>query len=432
MQNHVPRRKRAMALSAVVVLVVALAGLLSACGSSGNSSSNSSSGSSSSGSSSSGSSSSGSTGNATISASEKSTLLKKAFYTDQVTADPEVLGALKIANTPLTSAQEAKVRDCMKNTTCDTGQGTLTLGIADSFGDIPWRVQARLEQTAQAIQGGQVKQIIYTNGHADLQKSEANFRALMAQHVDIISAYYDFASAMTSLFRQAQSKGIIVTSYISPIPHGDGAKDAIQFSENYAEVGKAMADAVKQAHPTAGNAAFFTGTPGNPTGAAWQPAAQQDLEAAGWKVIFKGNTSWTPAGELAGASAVIAKGQPVDGLLYDGAGPENLIKGFQRAGKKVPAIASFSPGNTYFSLWKSIGGPKDQYVTDAQTWTGRVAVQAAIDRAKGKTVPGDIVLPQPLVQTSVAQQVWGPTLSAGPAYLPPTFASPSLIAEFNK
>jgi ABC-type sugar transport system substrate-binding protein len=349
-----------------------------------------------------------------------------------VDADPIILKTLKIATTPLTAAQQAKVSECMKSSTCSTGQGKLTLGIADSFGDIPWRVQARLEQTAQAIQSGQVKKIIYTNGHGDLQKSQANFRSLLAQRVDIISAYYDFASAMTSLFRQAQRQGAIVTSYISPVPHGDGAKDAIQFSENYEDVANSMADAIKEGHPSPGNAALMTGVAGNPTGSAWQPTAQKNLEAAGWKVIYKGNTSWTPAGELAATSALIAKGKPVDALLYDGAGPTNLIKGFQRAGKKIPAVASFSPDNTYYSLWQSIGSPKDQYVTDSQTWTGRVAVQAAIDRANGETVPGEIVLPQPLVATAKAKPFWGPGLSYGKAYLPPTFSGPELIKEFNK
>lgn len=424
MHSDVPRR-RTLTVLALAVLAVALSGLLAACGSSDKSSSSSSSGSSSTAA-------TQTTAAATeVTAAEKSELLTKAFYTDKVDVDPVVLSSLKIASTPLTSAQQDKLRECMNNTTCDTGTGDLVLGIADSFGDIPWRVQARIEQTAQAIQSGKVGKIIYTNAHFDLQKAQANFRSLLAQKVDIISAYYDFATAMTSLFRQAASQGVVVTSYISPIPHGDGKSDGIQFSEDYTEVANSMADAVKQGHPTPGNAVFFTGTPGNPTGSAWQPTAQKNLEDAGWKVIFKGNTSWTPAGELAGVSAALAKGDKVDAVIYDGAGPTNLIKGFQRAGADVPTIASFSPDNTYYKLWQDIGSPKDQYITDSQTWTGRVAVQAAIQRASGEQVPGEIKLPQPMVSTADAMPLWEPSLKNGAAYLPPTFAG-SIIQEFNK
>ena len=369
---------------------------------------------------------------ADVSPEEQSELLSNAFYTDEIeNPSPILLGALKTASTELTPEQQATLRECMKKTTCETGQGDLVLGIADSFGDIPWRVQARLEQTAQAIQSGKVSKIIYTNGHADLQRSQANFRSLLAQKVDIISAYYDFASAMTSLFRQAQRSGTIITSYISNIPHGDGEDDGIEFAADVEAVAVDMAEAAKEARPEGGNAALFSGVPGNPTAAIWQPVVERELEAAGWKVVYKGNTDWTPAGELRAASAAIAKGSKIDAILYDGAGPVNLMKGWQRAGEEMPAVISWAPDNTYYEMFQKLDSPEDQYITNSQTWTGRVAVQAAIDRASGEDVPGAIELPQPLVQTQKASPYWEPTLRYGSAYLPPTFSG-DIITEFNK
>jgi ABC-type sugar transport system substrate-binding protein len=408
----------------LVLTALGLAGALAACGSSGKSANN--------GSSSSSGSSSGTANAVSVSPAERSKLLKQAFFTDQVSnPSPILLKTLKTADNPPTPEQQQTLSKCMQNTTCDTGTGNLVLGIADSFGDIPWRVQARLEQTAQAIQSGKVKKIIYTNGHANLQKSQANFRSLMAQHVNVISAYYDFASAMTALFRQAQRQGIIVTSYISNIPHGDGSKDGIEFAADVTAVAHEMAQATEKAHPGGGNAALFTGVPGNPTAAIWEPVVAKDLQAAGWKVVYKGNTNWTPAGELAAASAAIAKTQKIDAIVYDGAGPVDLMRGFQRAGATMPAVISWGSGNTYFDLFKSLGEPKNEYITNGQTWTGRVAVQAAIDRASGEKVPGEIQLPQPLVQTAKAKPVWEPTLRYGKAYLPPTFAG-DVVAQFNK
>ena len=166
MHSDHPGRFRLRSAVALALAGVVLSGTLAACGSSNDKKSSSSS----SGSSASTTSSSGST--ASVTPEEQSTLLKKAFYTDQIqNPSPVLLSALKTANTPLTSAQSATLTKCMNSSVCETGTGNLTLGIADSFGDIPWRVQARLEQTAQAIQSGKVAKIIYTNGHADLQKS---------------------------------------------------------------------------------------------------------------------------------------------------------------------------------------------------------------------------------------------------------------------
>jgi ABC-type sugar transport system substrate-binding protein len=430
MQEVTPGRRRLWTVLALAITACAM--LVAACGSKGDTKSSSSSTPSTTTSSASTPAPTSSSTSSDITPTEQATLLKNAFYTDKIdNPSPVLLSALKTATTPLTSEQSDTLKKCMAATTCETGTGSLTLGIADSFGDIPWRVQARVEQTAQAIQSGKVAKIIYTNGHADLQKSQANFRSLLAQKVDVISAYYDFASAMTSLFRQAQRQGTVVTSYISNIPHGDGKSDGIEFAANVPSVAKSMADAGKAAVPSGGNAALFTGVPGNPTGAIWEPVVQKELEAAGWKVVYKGNTSWTPAGELSATSAAIAKGQKIDAIFYDGAGPVNLMKGFQRAGAKMPAVISWSPDNTYYNLWKKLGQPTDNYITDSQTWTGRVAVQAAIDRASGETVPGQIELPQPLVQTKAAEPFWGPNLKFGTAYLPPTFSG-DVITEFNK
>lgn len=419
-------RRRLPTALAIGLSVVALSATVAACGSSDEpASSGSNSGTTSS-------TSTTETQTVDISPEEQAELLGRAFLTDEVEdPSPVLLSALKTAATELTAEQQDMLRECMENETCETGQGDLVLGIADSFGDIPWRVQARLEQTAQAIQSGKVAKIIYTNGHGDLQQSQSNFRSLMSQKVDMISAYYDFASAMTALFRQAQREGIVVTSYISTIPHGDGEADGIQFSADVEAVAHDMAESVQEAAPDGKNVALFTGVPGNPTAAVWQPVVEEDLKAAGWNIIYKGTTNWTPAGDLQAASAAIAKGEKIDAIVYDGAGPVDLMKAFERAGEDMPAVVSWGSGNTYFDLYEKLGAPDDQYITNGQTWTGRVAVHAAIERASGSEVPGEIVLPQPMVQTTSAKQFWEPTLKYGPAYLPPTFSG-DVVTEFNK
>jgi len=412
--------RRPLLAALVVIVVVALAGFTAACGDDNEGS----------GSGSAAQQSKPAEDTAQVDDGTVKAALEKAFYTEPKNVDPMVAQALKRASAPLTAEQSSLLKECMKKTTCDTGHGQYVVALADSFGDIPWRVQARMEVTAQCIQNPDCKQLIYTNGRANLQQSQANFRAMMAKKVDVIVAYFDFASAMTNLFRQAQRQGIVVACYICTMPYGDGESDGIQFAANMDTVGKDMADSVIKAVGKPGTAALFTGVPGNPTGEAWMKVAQQELEANGWKVGYKGNTSWTPAGELKAASAALAGGKKIDAIIYDGAGPTNLIRGWQRAGKKVPAIASFAPDNTYYEIWKSLGEPKDQYISNSQTWTGRVAVEAALARKAGQDVPGAIELPQPFVKTSdaMAAQV-EKTLPLGKAYLPPTFTPTAVVKD---
>ena len=53
--------------------------------------------------------------------------------------------------TPLTDAQWSKVQECLKATSCETGNGgDLTIGLAWD-GINPWRQTSRAETTAAAI-----------------------------------------------------------------------------------------------------------------------------------------------------------------------------------------------------------------------------------------------------------------------------------------
>jgi ABC-type sugar transport system substrate-binding protein len=348
----------------------------------------------------------------------------KAFF-EQVpvdSMDPVMVDALKVAATPLTPEQEQTLSECMQKTECDTGHGDLVVGIADSFGGIPWRQQARMEATAQAIAYPQVRKVIYTDGNANQQQSLANFRSLMAQKVDVIVGYFDFASSMLNLVKQANQQGISVVTYIGPVPGAKGGVDMTsQVLPDLCAAGTNMAKKTIEAGGDNKTAAMFTGIPGN-SSAPWEDCAKKELEANGWKVVYQGNTQWTPQGEIAAGSDLIASGKPVDAILYDNTGA-NFFVPYERAKKPVPVIISWANSNQYYKAWQKLPeGSRPNFIIDGQTWTSRPAVTAAIEKQLGMDVPGNIVLPQPIVNTADAMKYVEPTLDLPDGYAPATFA----------
>jgi ABC-type sugar transport system substrate-binding protein len=321
----------------------------------------------------------------------------------------------------------------MQKNVCETGGGKLVVGIADSFGDIPWRQQARLEMTAQAIAYPQVGKIIYTNGGGDQQKSLANFRSLMAQKVDVITGYYDFAASMLNLVRQATRQGIAVTTYIGPVPGAKGGTDITsQVLPDLCAIGNEMAEKVIAAGGQYKAAALYTGIPGN-SSAPWQDCAQKTFEDAGWKVAHKGNTKWTPQGEIAAGSELIASGKKVDAILYDNTGANFFIP-YKRAKQPTPIITSWANSNQYYKAYEELPkGSKENFIINGQTWTARAGMTTGIEKELGEDVPGEVRLPQPMVPVKDALPQVQATLTDLPlGYTAPTFSPVSVVQEVLK
>ncbi len=361
--------------------------------------------------------------------------IKKAFFADVAVddMDPTLVNALKVAATPLTAEQTAKLQECMSSNVCDTGHGDLTVGIADSFGGIPWRVQSRLEATAQALVYPQVRKIIYTDGGGDLQKSLANFRSLMSQNVDVITGYFDFASSMLQLVRQANKQGIAVVTYIGPVPGAKGGVDmASQVIPDLCAIGTNMADKVMETGGEHKAAAMFTGVPGN-SSATWEDCAQKAFEGNGWKIAHKGFTKWTPQGEIAAGSELISSGKPVDAILYDNTGANFFIP-YERAKEPTPIITSWANSNQYYKAFIGLPeGSKENFIINGQTWTHRIAMTAGIEKKLGKEVAGDILLPQPMVGATEALPLVESTLDSLPlGYTAPTFSPEAVVQQVLK
>ncbi|MGE4425220.1 MAG: substrate-binding domain-containing protein [Solirubrobacteraceae bacterium] len=357
--------------------------------------------------------------------------IRRAFFADVPVdeIDPVMVSALRVAAQPLTPEQQAKLAECIGKAECDTGRGDLVVGIADPFGGIPWRQQARVEATAQALAYPQVRKIIYTDGNANQQQSLANFRSLMSRDVDVIVGYFDFASSMLNLIKQAHQRGISVVPYIGPVPGARGGTDiATQVLPDLCAAGTNMAKRAVDAGGEHKAAALFTGIPGNAS-TPWQDCAKKELESNGWKVAHQGNTKWTPQGEISAGSELISTGKPVDAILYDNTGA-NFFVPYKRAKRPVPVIISWANSNQYYKAWKALPkGSRPNFIINGQTWTPRPAVTAGIERELGNEVSDQIVLPQPIVDTADAMTYVEDTLDLPDGYAPATFAPIDIVKQ---
>ena len=111
--------------------------------------------------------------------------------------DPVFTDAFTRAALPVSEAMRAKALECWNNSTCDTGTGgEMTVAYADGFGENVWRRVTAMEFIMQALTYPEVGKIIYTSGRGDAAKSISDFRAYIAQDVDVIVTFADHGEAL--------------------------------------------------------------------------------------------------------------------------------------------------------------------------------------------------------------------------------------------
>lgn len=332
--------------------------------------------------------------------------VNKAFMAPVPVAslDPTVRATLARAANPLTQAQLDKAYACWKASGCTLGDGKVTIGIADGYGDNAWRKFTLMENILQAMTYPEVGKIIYTNAHGSLATFQANLRNLTAQGAKAILLYNDYGFSAASAFTAAQKRGSIVSVYASPtrpVPGIPESAVAIAVNPNYCTLGGTMADETAKAIGKTGGIAFFTGAPGNPEDAAWQKCAEAKFKKSypGIKVTYRADTDWTPAGAFKAASALIASGKEAKAILYSYSHPvPKIIKAYIDAGKPVPAIITYTSDNGSACAWKkatAAGKGFTLYQTSSLNWAGRVSVTATLAKLSGKKVPATISVPWP-------------------------------------
>jgi ABC-type sugar transport system substrate-binding protein len=409
-----------MKSATLVVAVIAIVGSLAACSSSKSGTSSSSGG--------------ASFGSAIQSSdtTEINATIETAYgpNVSQTDIPQVVLEALKVAAVPADQTLINKLKSCLGKTKCDTGHGSITIGIP--IDDRNSFTSFEANSLLQALRYPAVKTILMPDGQSDLQRIISNFRSLVSQKVNLIVMNSGYGASLGPVARQAMKQGIVVAAASQGIAGIAPGKNYIFIGNNLCDYGKAQATAVfaGSGKSTGGSVAMLTGIPGNPYAAGWQPCAKQAFSAAKWSVANSLTTNWTPQGEAQAASTMLASGKRVDAIAYDG-NCVGLVKSYLDAGKTPPTIAAAGVQPECVSLWQHAqsGSHKfNAYTGNSQVWVMDIGVTAGLNRLAGQDVPSSIDLTLPLIS-------FGSLVKRNPGYasLPPSASFQSLLpAEITK
>jgi ABC-type sugar transport system substrate-binding protein len=414
--NH--RRRRFTVSVPIGVVAVVAAGVLAGCGSSDSAGSATNSGSAATVAADSG---------AKVSATELQATVDRALDTDAVKAAdlPQLLReALQRATPALSQAKLDKAYECWKANSCTIGNGKITLAQADGFGDNTWRHFTKMNAILQALTHPEVGKFIYTDANGQLASYQANLRTLTAKGVTAIATINEFGPAAYPALKAAQRAGAHVATYLGA--SADAPEGAITTRAEFDQcaVAKAMADTTETAVSAKGPVAYFEGLPGNPQDA----RVKECLAEKGVKPVFDEATDYTAAGTQKATSALIASGKPVKAILYSYANPvPSIVNTYLKAGKDIPAIITTTQSNETTCQW--IEHPYKLYDTNSTNWAVRIAVDAAVEAAKGNEVPKTVIFPQPLVEAKKSNcDKSKPAEYPGPSGLVPDALAAKMLA----
>lgn len=341
----------------------------------------------------------------------KPALLKKAFGT--ATNVPQVvLASVYRAGLPISPARLKLAMDCWKKNTCDTGTGgDVTVAMADGFGDNVWREVTHMEFVLQALTYPSIGKIIYTNGHANVQKQISDLRGLIAQNPKIIVGFPDAGAALLPVIKQATAKGIIYVPYLNPI--GKPGTDYLTVvSEDLCQLGKNFAGILNQ-HVKTGKVAFLGGTPGNGLSKAWQTCEKPAL-GSGLQLVGTADTNWTRQGTLQAMSGFLSKNPDLKGVSYEYAdGFLGGIRAYQAAKKPVNLVLTLrTDEEDMFCEWKKLNNPNFKvFFSTGGGYDSRIALTAGMMKLAGAKITPTIIVPAKMQQ--VTKSTCNPNIPGG-------------------
>jgi ribose transport system substrate-binding protein len=302
------------------------------------------------------------------------------------------------------------------------GSKKITVALADGFGDNNWRKITRAEAANEAAKCSSVTKYLYTDGQGNTQKSISDIQGLVSQGVNALVVFPDSGPAVLPAIRSAFKAGVAVVPY-RVSPGGTASQDYDTFIKtDFAAAGVLWAKWMVKALHGKGNIANLGGPPAN---------SQSLAEYQGMQTVFKkypgihfvgqtpyNVTNWDPAQTQKVITSLLAKYPKIDGITTDfGAALASSFGAFKSAGRKIPAIAT-EDSNQLACDYKTMHSTDPQFklfTVDSQTWMVRTAIDYAIAKASGGTLPSTNV-PQKVFEDSLTGQPHTPECNTS---LPP-------------
>ncbi len=197
------------------------------------------------------------------------------------------------------------------------GPNEIVLGFADGFGGNSWRLVTTESGRQEAALCPSVKELIYTDGQGDLQKSISDIQGMVAKGVNALVVFPDASEAILPTLKEAFDAGVVTVPY-RVFPGGaDGVDYTKYVALDAANDGKNYAEWIKKALPDGGTVLVLSGPKGNSQGTLMSEELRSVLGAEGDKYTFIGEdpfevTNWDPAESQKVLTAAIAKYPQID------------------------------------------------------------------------------------------------------------------------
>ena len=285
---------------------------------------------------------------------------------------------------------------CWKNNGCDTGTGgKLKVAYIEQFGENTYREMSKMEFILQALTYPEVGKIIYSSAHVDFAKAFADWKAAIAQHVDLIVTYPDFGDAMIPVMKEATDAGIPVATYAWGEVSGPGTNYLTVVGEDTCALGKVYAYIMNR-DVKSGNIAFLGGFPGNPLSEGWQKCERPALNP-NIHVVATEPTNWDPSKVQQVVAGILAKYPDIKGWSYEfgAAMAQGALAAYKAAGIPYNTVLTLRTDDVIMGCqFNALKNPKLKmfYYTSGNTQI-RVAFTAAMMKLKGAKIPPTIVFP---------------------------------------
>jgi ABC-type sugar transport system substrate-binding protein len=252
-----------------------------------------------------------------------------------------------------------------------------------------------MEFILQALTYKSIGKIIYRTAHSDLNKALADFRAMIAQHVDAIVTYPDYADAELPVFREAKRAHIPVATYAWGYVSGPGTNYTTVVGENVCKLGRAYAKIMNK-YVKSGEIAFMGGFPGNPLSAGWQKCERPALNKS-IKVVAAEPTNWDASKVQQVVAGILAAHPKIKGWSYEyGLGmAQGAFRAYKAANKPFNAVLTLRTDDVGMGCkTRALHNPKLKvYYYTAGNSQIRVALTSLMMRLKGAKIPPKIVFP---------------------------------------
>ena len=325
------------------------------------------------------------------------TILEKAYGAASTTGiDQVALAALVRAETPVNASTLNLAMKCYKDNVCDTGHGTLTVALADGFGENAWRQVTHMEFILQALSYPQIRKIVYTDAQGSTTTAISNMRSLIAQKANVITGFMDAGNAMLPVIKEATSQGITVIPYTTSIGGTPGTDYTGFVGQDLCKLGKDFAQIENQQLNGHGSLVLLGGTPGNPLTAAWQ-ACEKPALPSGITVVGSADTSWTQQGTFQAMSGFLSRFPVINGVSYEYA--DGFVGGLRayKAGNRTPlnvVLTLRTDENDLFCQMKQLNDPTFKvFYGQGGSFQPRIALTAAMMKREGYPIAANIVVP---------------------------------------